>query len=85
VKSFVLPVYAEAMAHAFPPRRPSCVSRQRNVDPRVPEFFDITAIIDASFPVDSSDFGSASLSGGIFECLSSMSTDCSDDSRSPSS
>jgi hypothetical protein len=54
-KSFVLSVYAEAMARASPPTRPSCVPRQRNVDPRVLEFFDITATIDASFPVDCSD------------------------------
>jgi hypothetical protein len=77
-KSFVLPVYAEAMTQASPPR-------QRNVDPRILEFFDITATVDASFPADSSDSGSTSLSGGISKCMSSMSTDCSDDSRSPSS
>jgi hypothetical protein len=84
-KSFVLPVYAEAMTQASPPTRPTCVPRQRNVDPRILEFFDITATVDASFPVDSSDSGSTSLSGGISKCMSSMSTDCSDDSRSPSS
>jgi hypothetical protein len=81
-KSFVLPVYAEAMACASPPTRLSCVPHQHNVDPRILEFFDITATVDASFPADS---GSTSLSGGIFECMSSISIDCSDDSRSPSS
>jgi hypothetical protein len=66
-KSFILSVYAEAMAHASPPTRPSCVPRQRNVDPRVLEFFDITATVDASFPVDCSDSESSSLSGEIFQ------------------
>jgi hypothetical protein len=84
-KSFVLPVYAEAMACASPPARLSCVPCQRNVDPRILEFFDITAAVDASSPADSSDSGSTNLSGGIFERMSSMSIDCSDDSRSPSS
>jgi hypothetical protein len=84
-KSFVLPVYAEAMARASPPTRPSCVPRQRNVDPRVLEFFDITATIDASFPVDCSDFKSSSLSGEIFQRRSSKSRPCSDDSMSQSS
>jgi hypothetical protein len=54
-KSFVLPVYAEAMACASLPTRLSCVPRQCNVDPRVLEFFDITATVDASFPADGSD------------------------------
>jgi hypothetical protein len=84
-KSFVLPVYAEAMARASPPTRPSCVPRQRNVDPRVLEFFDITATIDASFPVDCSDSKSSSLSGEIFQRRSSKSRPCSDDSMSQSS
>jgi hypothetical protein len=84
-KSFVLPIYAEAMAHASPPRRPSCIFCQFNVDPRILEFFDITTAVDASFPAYSSDSRSTILSGGIFERLSSMSTDCIDDSRSPSS
>jgi hypothetical protein len=84
-KSFILPVYAKVMACASPPTRLSCVPHQHNVDPRVLEFFDITATVDASFPADSSDFGYTSLSGGIFERMSSMSTYCSDDSRSPSS
>jgi hypothetical protein len=71
-KSFVLHVYAKAMARASPLRRPTCVPRQRNVDPRVLEFFDITATVDASFPADSSDFVSTSLSGGISERMSSI-------------
>jgi hypothetical protein len=79
-KSFILPVYVEAMARASPPRRPSCVPRQRNVDPRVLEFFDITAIVDASFPVDCSDSESSSLSGEIFQRRSSKSRPCSDNS-----
>jgi hypothetical protein len=84
-KSFVLPIYAEAMARASPPTRPSCIPRQRNVDPRVLEFFDITAIVDASFPVDCSDSESSSLSGEIFQRRSSKSKPCSDDSMSQSS
>jgi hypothetical protein len=84
-KSFVLPIYAEAMARASPPTRPSCVPHERNVDPRVLEFFDITAIIDASFPVDCSDSESSSLSGEIFQWRSSKSRPCSDDSMSQSS
>jgi hypothetical protein len=54
-KSFVLPIYAEAMARASPPTQPSCVPRERNVDPRDLEFFGITTTVDASFPVDCSD------------------------------
>jgi hypothetical protein len=65
--------------------RPTCVPPQRNVDPRVLEFLDITATVDASFRANSSDSGSTSLSGRISKRMSSMSTDCSDDSRSPSS
>jgi hypothetical protein len=84
-KSFILSVYAEAMARASPPTRPSCVPRQRNVDPRVLEFFDITATVDASFPVDCSDFESSSLSGEIFQWRSSKSRPCSDNSISQSS
>jgi hypothetical protein len=79
-KSFILPVYVEAMARASPPTLPSCVPRQRNVDPRVLEFFDITAIVDASFPVDCSDSESSSLSGEIFQRRSSKSRPCSDNS-----
>jgi hypothetical protein len=84
-KSFVLPVYAEAMACVSPPTRPSCVPRERNVDPRVLEFFDIIAPVDASFPVDNSDSESSSLSGEIFQRRSSKSRSCSDDSMSHSS
>jgi hypothetical protein len=84
-KSFVLPVYAEAMAGAFPPTQPSCIPRQRNVDPRILEFFDITATVDASFPVDCSDSESSSLSSEIFQWRSSKSRPCSNDSMSQSS
>jgi hypothetical protein len=78
-KSFLLPVYVEAVACASPPRRPTCVPRHRHArDPMVLNFFDITATVDASFPTDCSDFGCSSLSGEIFE-------GCSDDSMSPSS
>jgi hypothetical protein len=84
-KSFVLLVYAEAMARASLPTRPSCVPRQRNVDPRVLEFFDITATVDASFSIDCSDSESNSLSGEIFQRRSLKSRPCSDDSTSQSS
>ena len=84
-KSFVLPVYVEAMALASPPTQPSCVPRQCNVDPRVLEFFDITATIDASFPVDCSDSKSSSLSSEIFQRRSSKSKFYSDNSMSQSS
>jgi hypothetical protein len=84
-KSFDLPVYAEAMAHASPPTRPSCVSRKRNVDPRVVEYFDIDATVDASFPVDCSNPESNSMSSEIFQRRSSKSRPCSDDSMSQSS
>ena len=77
-KSFILPIYAEAMARASPPIWPSCIPRQHNVDLRVLEFLDNTAIVDASFWADDSDFGSTSLSRGISERMSSMFTDCSD-------
>jgi hypothetical protein len=64
---------------ASPPRRPTCVPRRRHVrDPRILNFLDITATVDASFPTDCLDSGCSSLSGEIFEC-------CSDDSMSPSS
>jgi hypothetical protein len=80
-KSFLLLVYAEVMARASLPRRPSCVPRGRHLgDPRVFYFLDISATVDASFPADCSDFGSTSLFGEIFE-LSSKSRHCNDDSR----
>jgi hypothetical protein len=81
-KSFDLPVYAEAMAGASPPTQPSCVPRGRNVDPRVMEYLDIDATVDASFLVDCSDSESSSLSGEIFQWRSSKSKPCSDDSMS---
>jgi hypothetical protein len=84
-KSFDLPVYADAIAHASLPTRPSCIPRKRNVDPRVVEYFDIDASIDASFYVDSSDPESNSMSGEIFQRRSSKSRPCSDDSMSQSS
>jgi hypothetical protein len=78
-KSFFLPVYAEVVAHASPPRRPTCAPRRRHgVDPRVLNFIDSSATVDNSFPVDSSDSGCSSLSGEIFER-------CSDDSMPTSS
>jgi hypothetical protein len=84
-KSFVLLVYAEAMVRVLPPTQPSCVPRQRNVDPKVLEFFDIIAIVDASFPIDCLDSESSSLSGEIFQQKSSKSRPCSDDGTSQSS
>jgi hypothetical protein len=82
-KSFILPVYGEAMARASPPRRPSCVACRRHIeDPRVLEFLDITATIDASFPTDCSASGSTSLSNEIFEHRSSKSRACSDNNMS---
>jgi hypothetical protein len=84
-KSFDLLVYADAMARASLPTRPSCVPLKRNVDPRVVEYFDIDAIIDASFPVDCLDFESSSLSGEIFQRRSLKSRSCSDESMSQSS
>jgi hypothetical protein len=78
-KSFFLPVYAEAMARASPPRRPTCAPRHRHgIDPRVLNFIDNSAIVDNSFPANSSNSGCSSLSGEIFER-------CSDDSMSTSS
>jgi hypothetical protein len=75
-KSFFLPVYVEAMAHASPPRRPTVAPhRRKGVDPRVLNFIDNSATIDNSFSADSSDFGCSSLSGE--KC-------CSDDSMSTS-
>jgi hypothetical protein len=47
-KSFDLPVYVDAMARASPPTRPSCAPRKCNVDPRVLEYLDIDATVDAS-------------------------------------
>jgi hypothetical protein len=84
-KSFDLPVYADTMACASPPTRPSCAPRKCNVDPRVVEYFDIDANIDASFFVDCSDPKSNSMSGEIFQQRSSKSRPCSDDSMSQSS
>ena len=81
-KSFVMPIYAEAMARASPPTRPNYIPRQCNVDPRVLEFFDITATIDASIPTYCLDSKSTSLSGEIFQRRSSKSRFCSDNSMS---
>jgi hypothetical protein len=84
-KSFDLPVYADAIARASPPTRPSCVPRKRNVDPRVVKYFDIDATVDASFRVDCSNPESSSLPGEIFQWRSSKSRPCSDDNMSQSS
>ena len=84
-KPFDLPVYAEAMARASPPTRPSCDSRVRNVDPRVEKYFDIDATVDAAFSLDSSDSESSSMSGTIFQRRFSRSRPSSDDSMSQSS
>jgi hypothetical protein len=84
-KSFDLPIYANAMARASLPTRPSCAPRKRNVDPRIVEYFDINATIDASFHVDCSDPESNPMSGKIFQQRSSKSRPCSDDSMSQSS
>jgi hypothetical protein len=79
-KSFDLPVYADAMARASLPTRPSCVPRKHNVDPRVVEYFDIDATVDASFLVDCSDPESSSLSGADIDATidASFLVDCSD-------
>ena len=79
-KSFDLPVYAKVMARAFPPTRPSCVPRGRNVDPRIVEYFDIDATVDASIPVDCSDPESSSISSMDIDAIvdASTSMDCSD-------
>ena len=66
-KSFDLLIYAEAMAHVFPPTRPSCIPCKCNVDPRVVEYFDIDAIIDVSFLVDCSDPKSSFMFDKIFQ------------------
>jgi hypothetical protein len=84
-KSFDMPIYAAVMACASPPTRPSCVPRKCNVDPRVVEYFDIDATIDASLPVDCSDPESSSISGEIFQRRSSKSRPCNDNSMSQSS
>ena len=78
-KSFLLLIYTEAMAGASLPRRSTCVPRPCHIrDPRVLDFFDISATVDFSFLTDCSNSGSSSLFGEIFER-------CSDDSMSPSS
>ena len=84
-KPFDLPVYAEAMVRASLPIGPSSVPCKCNVDPRVLEYFDIDATVDASFPIDCSDDDSSSMSGEIFQLSSTKSKPCSDDSMSQSS
>jgi hypothetical protein len=75
-KSFSLPVYAEAMAHASLRTGPTCAPRPgHGVDPRVLNYLDIDATVDTSFPSDCSDSGCSPRSGEIFER-------CSDDSMS---
>jgi hypothetical protein len=83
-KSFDLPVYADAMARASLPTRPSCVPRKHNVDPRIVEYFDIDATVDASFLVDCSDPESSSLSGVDIDATvdASFPVDCSDSESS---
>jgi hypothetical protein len=79
-KSFDLPIYADAMARASLPTRPSCIPRKRNVDPRIVEYFDIDATLDASFLVDCSDPESSSLSSADIDATidASFHLDCSD-------
>jgi hypothetical protein len=68
-ESFFLPIYAEAMARASPPKRPTSAPPPRHgVDPRILNFLDIDATVDTSFPADCSDSGCSFLSGEIFEC-----------------
>jgi hypothetical protein len=75
-KSFSLPVYAEAMAHASLRTGPTCAPRPgHGVDPRVLNYLDVDATVDTSFLSDSSDSGCSPRSGEIFER-------CSDDSMS---
>ena len=81
-KSFDLPIYAEAMACASPPTQPSCIPCKYNVDPRVVEYFDIDAIVDASFPTICSNPESNSVSGEIFQQRFLKSRLCNDDSIS---
>jgi hypothetical protein len=83
-KTFDLPVYADAMAHASLPTRPSCIPRERNVDPRVLEYLDIDATVDASFPVDCSDSKSSSLSSTDVDATvdASLPVDCSNSESS---
>jgi hypothetical protein len=73
------------MACASPPTQPSRAPCKRNVDPRVVEYFDIDATVDASFCVDCSDPESSYLFGEIFQRRSSKSRPCSDDNMSQSS
>jgi hypothetical protein len=75
-KSFSLPVYVDAMAHASLRSGPTSAPRPgHGVDHRVLNYLDIDAIVDTSFPSDCSDSGCNSRSGKIFE-------HCSDDSMS---
>ena len=84
-KPFDLLVYTEAMAHASLLAGPSSIPRKYNVDPRVLEFFDLSATIDDSFTVDYSDPESSSMCGKIFQQSSSKSSPCNDNSMSQSS
>jgi hypothetical protein len=75
-KSFSLPVYADAMAHASLRSGPTSAPRPgHGVDPRVLNYLDIDATVDTSFPSNCLDFGCSSRSAEIFER-------CSDDSMS---
>ena len=78
-KSFFLPIYAEAMARASPPRQPTFAPCPRHgIDLRVLNYINISAIIDTSFRIDRLDSRCSSLFGEIFEC-------CSDNSMPTSS
>jgi hypothetical protein len=83
-KSFDLLVYADAMACASLPTRPSYVPCKHNVDPKVVEYFDIDATVDASFFVDCSDSKSSSLSGADIDATvdASFPVDCSNSESS---
>ena len=84
-ESFFLLVYAEAMARTSLPTWHNCVPRGHNMDPKIMEYLDIDATVDASFPIDCSNSESRSLFGGIFQWRSSKSRPYSDDSMSQSS
>ena len=67
-KSFALPIYADAMAHASLRSEPTCAPRAgHGVDPRVLNYFDIDAAVDTSFLSECSDSGCSSKAGDIYE------------------
>ena len=83
-KTFDLLVYVEAMARVSLPTQPSCVPHECNVDPKVLEYLDIDATVDASFPIDCSDSESSSLSGTNKDAIvdASLPVDCSNSESS---